>query len=153
MIFLNRDWMLISLWAAPLPGHTFMHIHCWAPLWNESFLSRQLYCVSLGVAKLCSLMADLISEHSLVTWSRLGWIRDNEVLWCSWERKAVEAEIMSPVSSCGPLLAIKALSPQRWWPLNLYEVMWASREQAHSLPGCTCGRLMLIWMLKLWAGC
>lgn len=61
-------------------AHTVTPVNCRAAFWNESSQSRQFYCTSLGVAKLCSLMVDLISDYSLVTWSWLGQIRDNGIL-------------------------------------------------------------------------
>lgn len=77
--------------------------------------------LSLAVAELCSLMVDLISEHSLVTRSRLGRRRDKEALGCGWEREAGEAAAMRPGFSGGLPLALQALpkparifTPHNW---------------------------------------
>ena len=63
--------MLTSLRVTDRLSLTVIPEHSWALLWKESSQSRQFHLTSLGVANLCSLMTDLISEHSLVAWSCL----------------------------------------------------------------------------------
>lgn len=135
--------MLMSLRALACLSHTVTLRHGGAALWDKSSQSRQFHCMSLGVANLCPLMVDLISQHSLVTRSCLGWIRDNEVLWCGWEVWVVKATIMRPVFWCG----LKAL------PREVVIVTPVTGHVGTQPLGCTCGRSAFVRRLKFGAGC
>lgn len=152
--------MPISLWATPLRSHPVMCRNWGAPLWNASSPSRRLYLLSLGVAELCSLMEDLTSEHRLVTWSRLGWRRDNEVLGCGWEREAGEATVMRPGFSGGPRAAGPAGPPRAGGDLhtptgqcgrggNKHTASYGARaEGGHSLDASTWRWLWKSWLAR-----
>lgn len=104
--------MLTGLRAPARPSHMVTREHGWAPRWNESSQPSQPHCMPLGVADLCSLMTDLISEHSLVPWSWPSRIGDTERSVTQLGGESCEGHVRRPALGCGPPMALKALSKE-----------------------------------------